>query len=171
MKSAHKVFLTRVHASCFGLKCDNLWSTVTLKIRSWSLKSNHLLSMSQWYTSCKIDENLPNHSRDVMHTRNCHVNTNSDAWTLTQTLMGSVPKTVSPLLLAGVHNYLEATTHLTLWKTYRFCRSLILLYDYKLTFAILWANSADNILMIFFLFFPENRIRHFMQIVSNCMKC
>ena len=30
---------------------------------------------------------------------------------------------------------------------------------------MLWANSADNILMIFF--FSENRIRHFMQIVST----
>ena len=35
-----------------------------------------------------------------------------------------------------------------------------------LTFTTLWAFSADNKLMIFFLFFPENRIRHFMQIVS-----
>ena len=31
---------------------------------------------------------------------------------------------------------------------------------------MLWANSADNKLMIFFLFFLENRIWHFMQIVS-----
>ena len=35
-----------------------------------------------------------------------------------------------------------------------------------LTFAIVLANSADNKLIIFFLIFPENRIRHFMQIVS-----
>ena len=34
----------------------------------------------------------------------------------------------------------------------------------KLVFTTLWANSADNKL-IFFLFFPENRIWHFMQIV------
>ena len=34
----------------------------------------------------------------------------------------------------------------------------------KLTFTILRANSAHNKLMIFF---PENRIWHFMQIVSN----
>ena len=34
-----------------------------------------------------------------------------------------------------------------------------------LTFTTLWAN-LDNKLTIFFLFFPENRIRHFMQIVS-----
>ena len=33
------------------------------------------------------------------------------------------------------------------------------------TFTTLWANSADNKL-IFFLFFPENRIRYFMQIVA-----
>ena len=32
---------------------------------------------------------------------------------------------------------------------------------------ILWANSADNKLMIFFFIFPENRIRHFMQIISS----
>ena len=35
-----------------------------------------------------------------------------------------------------------------------------------LTFTTLWAFSADEQLMIFFLFFPENRIWHFMQIVS-----
>ena len=34
-----------------------------------------------------------------------------------------------------------------------------------LTFTTLWAFSADDRL-IFFLFFPENRIWHFMQIVS-----
>ena len=34
------------------------------------------------------------------------------------------------------------------------------------TFTTLWATSADNKLMIFFLFFPENRIWHFMQTVS-----
>ena len=45
-----------------------------------------------------------------------------------------------------------------------------------LTLTTLWANSADNKLMIF-LFFPENRIWHFLQIVSItpleaiCMKC
>ena len=30
----------------------------------------------------------------------------------------------------------------------------------------IWTNSADDKLMIIFLFFPENRIWHFMQIVS-----
>ena len=35
-----------------------------------------------------------------------------------------------------------------------------------LTFTTLWANSADDKLMIFFLFFPGNRIWHFVQIVS-----
>ena len=35
-----------------------------------------------------------------------------------------------------------------------------------LTFTTLWANSADNNLVILFLFFPENRIWHFMQTVS-----
>ena len=37
-----------------------------------------------------------------------------------------------------------------------------------LTFTTLWANSADDKLMIlFFLFYPENGIWHFMQIVST----
>ena len=42
-----------------------------------------------------------------------------------------------------------------------------------LNFTTLWANSADDALIIFFLdlFFPENRIWHVMQIVSYCMKC
>ena len=35
-----------------------------------------------------------------------------------------------------------------------------------LTFTNLWANSADDTLAIFFLVFPENRIWHFIQIVS-----
>ena len=35
-----------------------------------------------------------------------------------------------------------------------------------LTFIILRANSADEKLVIFFLFLTENRIWHFMQIVS-----
>ena len=35
-----------------------------------------------------------------------------------------------------------------------------------LTLTTLWASSADDKLMIYFLFFPENRFRHFMQIVS-----
>ena len=36
-----------------------------------------------------------------------------------------------------------------------------------LTFTTLWANSADDKLMIFFLFFPVHRIWHFLQIVSK----
>ena len=36
----------------------------------------------------------------------------------------------------------------------------------SLTFIILWANSADNRLVIFFLFCIENKIWHFIQIVS-----
>ena len=36
----------------------------------------------------------------------------------------------------------------------------------KLTLTMLWADSANDILKQFFLFFPENRIWHFMQIVS-----
>ena len=34
------------------------------------------------------------------------------------------------------------------------------------TFSTLWANSADDKLIIFFSFFLENRFRHLMQIVS-----
>ena len=37
----------------------------------------------------------------------------------------------------------------------------------ELTVTILWANSADYKLVIFFLVFPENRFWHFMQIVST----
>ena len=37
---------------------------------------------------------------------------------------------------------------------------------------MLWANSADDKLMIFFLIFLENRIWHFMQILLTiCMEC
>ena len=36
----------------------------------------------------------------------------------------------------------------------------------RLTFTTIWANSADNKLTILFLFFPENGLWHFMQIVS-----
>ena len=50
-------------------------------------------------------------------------------------------------------------------KIFVFCffPTMILLTN-SLTFTTLWANSDDK-LMIFFLFFPENRIRHFMQTV------
>ena len=34
------------------------------------------------------------------------------------------------------------------------------------TLSMLWTISADDKLMIFFLFYLENRIRHFMQTVS-----
>ena len=36
-----------------------------------------------------------------------------------------------------------------------------------LIFTILWDNSADDKLMVLFLFFPENRIRRLAQIVCN----
>ena len=40
-------------------------------------------------------------------------------------------------------------------------------YQYGIiTFTTLLAFSADDKMMLFFLFFPENRIWHFMQIVS-----
>ena len=38
---------------------------------------------------------------------------------------------------------------------------------HEITFTTLWANSADDKLMIFFLFFSENRLWPFMQIVSK----
>ena len=41
------------------------------------------------------------------------------------------------------------------------------LHSCRLTFTALLANSADDKLMIFFLFFQENRICYFMQIVST----
>ena len=37
----------------------------------------------------------------------------------------------------------------------------------SLTLTMLWANLTDNKLMIFFLFFQENRLQHFMQIVPS----
>ena len=41
------------------------------------------------------------------------------------------------------------------------------MYPFFLTFTTLLANSANDKLVIVFLFFPENRIQHFMQIVSS----
>ena len=38
--------------------------------------------------------------------------------------------------------------------------------QFLLTFATVWANSADDRLMMFFLFFPENRIWCFVQMFS-----
>ena len=38
---------------------------------------------------------------------------------------------------------------------------------YGLTITTLWPNSAGNTLMMFFLFYRENRFWHFMQIVSS----
>ena len=39
--------------------------------------------------------------------------------------------------------------------------------DALLTFTTLSTNSADDKLVTFFLYFPDNRIRYFMQIVSR----
>ena len=48
------------------------------------------------------------------------------------------------------------------------CFHLILTFHFsRLIFIILWANSADEKLTIFFLLFPENRLWLFMQIVSQ----
>ena len=46
---------------------------------------------------------------------------------------------------------------------------MIIMYQVFLIFTTLWANSADDKLTIFLLFFPENRIKHFIhvQIVSK----
>ena len=45
--------------------------------------------------------------------------------------------------------------------------SIYLNNSVSLTFTALWANSANNKLVIFFsFFFPENKIWHFMQTVS-----
>ena len=61
------------------------------------------------------------------------------------------------------------------WNTFlKICQSVniqmlllkVLLNMMGLIFTILLANSADNNLMIFFLFFLENKICHFMQIIS-----
>ena len=46
------------------------------------------------------------------------------------------------------------------------CEAFYFAVQYTLTFTTLWAFSADDKMMLFFLFFPENRIWHFMQIVS-----
>ena len=60
-----------MHTSCFGLRFDNLWNTVTLKMGSKSQKSDQLLSIL--IHSCKFDENLSTGSGDTVHTRNCQV--------------------------------------------------------------------------------------------------
>ena len=39
-------------------------------------------------------------------------------------------------------------------------------YYAQLTFTTLWTNSAGSKLMVFFSYFPESRLWHFMQIVS-----
>ena len=55
-----------------------------------------------------------------------------------------------------------------LWKIQKRNQSSIAVVIASLTFATVWANSADNKLMIFFLIFPENCIWHFMQIDISC---
>ena len=42
----------------------------------------------------------------------------------------------------------------------------MLSYKAGFTFTTILANSVDDKLMMFFLFFPENRIWYFMQIIS-----
>ena len=53
------------------------------------------------------------------------------------------------------------------WLPLRRWRTNYELFSVLLTLVRLWTNSADDKLMIFFLFFQENRILHFMQIVSS----
>ena len=48
------------------------------------------------------------------------------------------------------------------WKSKK---NIINLLSAELPFTTLLAKSADDKLLLFFLFFPENRILHFMQIV------
>ena len=48
----------------------------------------------------------------------------------------------------------------------QFCQAYSSIKLSNLTFTTLLANAADYKLVTFFLFFPENRIWHFMQIVS-----
>ena len=56
------------------------------------------------------------------------------------------------------NSLIDMTAHWSVWYTAK----LIVL-----NFTTLWANLADEKLMIFFVFFPENIIWHVMQIVSN----
>ena len=49
-----------------------------------------------------------------------------------------------------------------------------MLYWQQLTFTTVWSNLDDDKFVVFVIFFPENRIWHFMQIVfmeTICMKC
>ena len=50
-----------------------------------------------------------------------------------------------------------------MWRGIKIAESLQIVSIFRIT---LWANLADDKLVIFFLFSPENRIWHFMQIVS-----
>ena len=64
--------------------------------------------------------------------------------------------------------YIISILHLFVCQGLFYCLVYILLpIRTVLTFTTLWANSADNKCMIFFLLFPQNRLWHFMQIVSN----
>ena len=56
---------------------------------------------------------------------------------------------------------------LSFYRSFHLFDAARLLYKAEcLIFTTLWANSINDKLMIFFLFFPENRIWQFMQIVS-----
>ena len=62
--------------------------------------------------------------------------------------------------------YLLLYAHIQLIITalYSYWPFQIFFFLYHLTFTTLLADSADDKFIIFFLFFPENRIWHFMQI-------
>ena len=53
------------------------------------------------------------------------------------------------------------TKSITVYNTQTLARSSYVTF---LTFTTLWANSADNKMIIFSLFFPENRFDYFMQL-------
>ena len=52
------------------------------------------------------------------------------------------------------------------WADVDKCLCLWIYHIGPLTLTMLWTDLADNKLVIFFLFFLENRIWHFMQTVS-----
>ena len=80
-----------VHTSTFGLKSGSLSPTVTLKIRSRSLKPNQLFIKSK----CYIHANLVKIHSPV-HEISCKQESVTLTPTLTLTPTGSAPKTICP---------------------------------------------------------------------------
>ena len=75
-----------VHTSTFGLKFGSLSPAVTLKIRSWSPKSNQLIIMSKCYIHANLVKIHP--VQEIL----CK----QESVTLTPTPTGSAPKTICP---------------------------------------------------------------------------